>query len=110
MNRAEAESLTDPREMRKELIRVSYTGGSLLDDDPRRFPGAGSALLRNIRNMAEAQGLSGEDFYTCMAWHLALSCQRMEGQLLEFLISQPPRSSLARSPGSNEMNSMKQTP
>lgn len=80
-------TITDPREMRIKLQEMRR-GRSFYDD--RRFSSV-DALVRNVHDMAEINGLSGEDRYTVMAWHLLHTAARLEKLALEFANTQPAR-------------------
>jgi hypothetical protein len=72
--------LTDVREMRKALRDMSYTGSNLGGDRPDYGPTA--ALARNCLRAAEAQGFSGEDTMTLVAYHAILQLEKAYGMLL----------------------------
>jgi hypothetical protein len=83
MNRSEALALTDPREMRQELMRSARTGRPLLDGGHYANLAMSSPILRNVYCWAEAQGLSGEDLHTALAWNLAVHCQDVEERFMQ---------------------------
>mgnify|MGYP000031477267 CR=1 FL=1 len=81
--------LTDPREIRKLLTEVAYTG--------RRIDGANMAerisiaqsLVRRCRDMAQSSGLSGEDAMTLLAYHALLGYEKTMDLLLEEARTRP---------------------
>jgi hypothetical protein len=79
--------ITEPREIRQRLNEMGR-GRSFYDD--RRISGV-DALVRNVNMMAEMQGLSGEDRYTVMAWHLMHMAAKLEAVALEQAMLAPPR-------------------
>jgi hypothetical protein len=81
--------ITDPREMRQRLNEMGR-GRSFHDD--RRISGV-DALVRNVNTMADVQGLSGEDRYTVLAWHLMHMAARLEAVALQEAMLAPPRPS-----------------
>ena len=74
--------LTDPREMRKLLSRVAYRGDRIDGKDELNAVSAASSLARDVMHMAEAQGLSGEDAMTVLAYHALLQYERTLDMLL----------------------------
>lgn len=58
-----------PNEMRQALTRVAH----------RHSP-----LLQRVWNMAQHDGLSGEDLYTAMAFYLQLEYENMHERLFSF--------------------------
>lgn len=80
-------SITDPREMRQRFNEMRM-GRSFFDD---RTPSTADAIVRNVGAKAEMQGLSGEDRYTVLAWHLMHMAVRLERMALEQAMLSPPR-------------------
>jgi hypothetical protein len=79
--------ITDPCEMRRRFNEMGR-GRSFHDD--RRISGV-DAIVRNVNSMAEIQGLSGEDRYTVLAWHLMHTAAKLERMALEQAMLAPPR-------------------
>jgi hypothetical protein len=79
--------ITDPREMRIKLQEMRR-GRSFYDD--RRISTVDS-IVRAVHDRAEMEGLSGEDRYTVMAWHLMHMAARLESLVLENEMLRPPR-------------------
>lgn len=73
-------NIIDPREMRKALNRIARTG--TMEGD-RTGLSASAMIVRNVAVMASVRGLSGEDHYTMLAWHLLEHARRMEQILLD---------------------------
>ena len=79
----ESEKLTDPREIRKLLLEVAHRGRSVSRDDRwGSLPNCSSAMVRNIFTMAEAEGLSGEDKMTVLAYHALLQYEATMDKLV----------------------------
>lgn len=67
-----------PNQMRQALIRVAHRS---------------SPVLHRLWNMAQFEGLSGEDMYTAFAFYLQLEFENMQERLFrmaEHSISMPP--------------------
>jgi hypothetical protein len=80
-------TVTDPREMRIKLEEMRR-GRSFYNDG--RISGV-DAIVRSVHDLAEMRGLSGEDRYTVMAWHLLNMAARLEELALEVARTQPAR-------------------
>lgn len=80
-------SITDPREMRQRFNEMRR-GRSFCDD---RTPNTVDVIVRNVNTMAEIRGLSGEDRYTVLAWHLMHMAARLEKMALAQAMLSPPR-------------------
>ena len=80
------EHITDPREIRKQLLELALTGSM---PGRRGIISACSALVHNCMRTAQAQGLSGEDTYTLIAWHLLHQAMRLEKIVLDDAYSRP---------------------
>ncbi len=99
------EDVTDPREMRKQLLELSLTGSM-----PGHRKGVSScgAMVRNCMRAGEAMGLSGEDTYTLMAWCLLHQAMRLEKMVLDELMLRPSSSFTVPAPpvatGTNPVN------
>lgn len=76
------ESVHDPREMRKILHEMSYTGDSPFKGAQRGFSASGS-LVRHVLRAANHQGMSGEDVYTMLAYHALIQLEEARGLLLQ---------------------------
>lgn len=79
--------LTDVREMRKAITEMSYTGNSILAG-PGGYSMA-AILARHCRDAAQAQGLSGEDAMTLLAYHALLSLEKANKSLLDYALCTP---------------------
>lgn len=77
-----AEHLTDPREIRKLLSRVAYRGDRIDGKVERNGISSAGSLTHNVMQMAAAQGLSGEDAMTVLAYHALLQYERTLDMLL----------------------------
>lgn len=80
---------TDVRQMRRELKELARDW-CRFDERAASFPSACSSIVRNCFMMAEANGLSGEDLYTVMAWHLQKHAAEMEKFALNDAMLRPP--------------------
>lgn len=80
------EHITDTREMRKRLMEMAL-GRPFDDRDPH--PSICCGIIRNVRDAACYAGLSGEDLYTMMAWHLLHHAARMEKVALRQAMLEP---------------------
>lgn len=69
---------TTPSEIRQRIYEIGL--GRSLDD--RRMPSVVEGIVRNTMRMADIEGLSGEDRYTFMAWHLLTAAKAMEERTL----------------------------
>jgi hypothetical protein len=78
-------AIFEPREMRIKLQEMRR--GRSFHDDQRMS--VVDSIVRNCHDQAEIQGLSGEDRYTVMAWHLMHMAARLEKQVLEFAMLSP---------------------
>lgn len=81
--------ITDVREMRKAITKMSYTGDSILAG-PGGYSMA-AVLSRHCRDAAQAQGLSGEDAMTLLAYHALLSLEKANKSLLNYASCTPTR-------------------
>jgi len=83
--------MNDPREMRKRLIKVSY-GRTRLDGKPEDvfgMPSHGVHLVRTVFLLGEAQGWSGEDTMTALAFHLLGEYERVYDLVLKQAMLNP---------------------
>lgn len=84
------EHMTDPREMRKAIKRVSR-GRDRVDGSPLRqteIPALGG-LIHSIEQAAYHHGWSGEDEMTALAFHALLRCEALHDQLMNYLCASP---------------------
>ena len=81
-----SEPLTDPREIRKLLNDAAYRGGRI-DGNKAVFGcmNMPASMMRNVMRMAEAQGYSGEDAMTVLAYHALLRYEDALDRLIEQL-------------------------
>lgn len=84
-----SEHITDPREMRKRLLELALTG--TMPGHRSRSISAPGYIVRSSMKMAEAMGLSGEDTYTVIAWHLLHQAMRLEKLIFDEVMTRPPR-------------------
>ncbi len=79
-----ADPLNDPREIRKLLKEVAYRGtridGNLYD---MRALNMSAQVVGHVMKMSEAQGYSGEDAMTLLAYHALLRYEAALDRLLE---------------------------
>ena len=81
-----SEPLTDPREIRNLLNDAAYRGGRI-DGNKAVFGcmNMPASMMRNVMRMAEAQGYSGEDAMTVLAYHALLRYEDALDRLIEQL-------------------------
>ena len=81
-----SEPLTDPREIRKLLNDAAYRGGRI-DGNKDVFGcmNMPASMMQNVMRMAEAQGYSGEDAMTVLAYHALLRYEDALDRLIEQL-------------------------
>jgi hypothetical protein len=81
-----SEPLTDPREIRKLLNEAAYRGGRI-DGNKDSFGcmNMPASMMRNVLRMAEAQGYSGEDAMTVLAYHALLRYEDALDRLIQQL-------------------------
>jgi hypothetical protein len=82
--------LTDPREIRKLLTNAAYRGDRI-DGKRGRFEGMNtpSLMARNVMQMAECNGYSGEDAMTVLAYHALLYYEDALDRLINDLNLRP---------------------
>jgi hypothetical protein len=73
---------TTPAEMRLRLTMIARGRRTLDIND--NFGGL-AAIVGNVHHAADAAGMSGEDRYTMMAWHLLQAAQRAQQVTLQLL-------------------------
>lgn len=78
---------TDPREMRVKMQEMRR-GRSFYDD---RRNSTVEVIVRNVHMQADIQGLSGEDRYTVMAWHLMHMAAKLEKTVLDTAMLAPAK-------------------
>ena len=74
--------VTDPREMRQRLDEIAR-GVPFSTEGRAPALNICGAIVRNVRDMAQIAGYSGEDRYTALAWHLLHHASRMEQAVLQ---------------------------
>lgn len=82
--------LTDPREIRKRLTEAAYRG-SRIDglESGSNAMNVPASMVRNVMNMAEANGFSGEDAMTLLAYHALLRYEDALDRLIDQLNISP---------------------
>lgn len=86
------EPLNDPKEIRKHLTNVRYRGLRVDGKELNRSSiSTTAAMVNNIFSLAEAQGYSGEDAMTMLAYHALLQNEKLMDMQLEFLQTSPAK-------------------
>jgi hypothetical protein len=79
--------VTDRDEMRRLLRERAYFGVSF--DGTANFSSVGTTI-RMCHHVADGLGLSGEDRYVLMAWHLHIAAMRFEKMVMDAVVLQKP--------------------
>jgi hypothetical protein len=80
-------AITDPREMRQRFSEIRW-GRSFSGN---LAPSTVDTIVHRVSSSAEIQGLSGEDRYTVLAWHLMHMAARLEADAIQAAMLAPPR-------------------